>query len=1107
VVNSNTLTTSPITLTPNTGSNVTIANSRFNHLSAINRYSDAIDDIIVYDRKFTTSEVAVLANHNNYCFTPSTSIVTFPTVTSTTATVAIANNGNTYDIAYHKASDPFSNATMVTGITAGTTNLTGLDLGTNYVVYVREQCTNVTDWSSSVAFATTRLSTTLYVNKNATGANEGTSWANAYTGLQDALTNTISDDEIWIAGGTYLPHASGRNTYFVIDKENLKIYGGFAGTETQISERVIGTNETILSGDLQNNDVNVTGFLPSYNNTTRNSDNSYHLINITATGNNLVLDGLTISDAHNNKNSTEKGGAILKEKTIANLILKNCIIKDNVSRNDNAGLLAEFDLNNVSGTRGTLTIENSQFINNMSRWGTGIYSFARTSTNVDITVVNSLFDGNVTGNLNYTNAKGISGSAGWFRMLGNTSDMTLNFTNNTLVNNKDEGTLNVSSSTHAVLAISKSSGLNGVFNAEVSNNIFWNNKTNGNVVTRSITDLYKLPITSLKVYNSIDENSTIDSSITSTANIINSDPLFTSTTDFTLQAGSPAINAGDNTKIPSGVSTDLLGNQRIFNSIVDMGAYEVNSLTQRTLTLTNVNGNITVIPAPVNGTYADGTVVTLTPIPDANYKFLNWSGDIGNNSNIGSTVTITMDTDKDITAYFNKIVYQLTVNSATGGAVASSTPDQGSYGYFSGSTVTLTATPNTGYEFDYWNGDVTGTSNPITFTMDAAKTVTPVFKPLMYTITKQATTDGSFTISPNATNNTYAYGTVVTLTATPNAGSQFSYFNYLGGAESVNPFSFTVDNHTTVGAVFTKIQRSLTVTANNGTVTTNPNPTNGTYDHGTVVGLTATPDAGYQFDGWSGDASGTTNPLNIAMDADKTVTAIFSLIPIVQRTLTINATNGTVATNPTPTNGTYDDGTVVGLTATPAAGYQFDGWSGDATGTTSSVNITMDTDKTVTAIFSQIQRTMTISIIGTGTVDVVSGTTYNHGDVVTLTATPGTNHTVKEWTGAITAGTVNSVQVTMDADKTVSVEFESTLGIDDVDRIQGLKMYPNPTKGNVIFDLQESIKKIELYNLQGQVIKKFTTRKIDISNISNGIYMVKIISKSGKLAIKKIVKN
>ena len=198
------------------------------------------------------------------------------------------------------------------------------------------------------------------------------------------------------------------------DTQNLKIYGGFAGTETLVSDRVLGTNETILSGDLQGNDVNVADFIANYGNTTRNADNSYHVINIKATAKNLVLDGITVSDAHNNLNATESGGAIIKHKIVAKLVLKNCIVKDNVSRNGNAGLLAEFELNNTSGTRGALVIENTKFINNMARWASGIYSFARANSNVDITIANSLFDNNLSGNLNTTTATGLSGSAFWF---------------------------------------------------------------------------------------------------------------------------------------------------------------------------------------------------------------------------------------------------------------------------------------------------------------------------------------------------------------------------------------------------------------------------------------------------------------------------------------------------------------------------------------------------------------------------------------------------------------------------------------------------------------------------------------------------------------------
>ena len=86
-----------------------------------------------------------------------------------------------------------------------------------------------------------------YVNVNATGNNDGSNWTDAYTDLNIALANAVNDDEIWIAAGTYKPATSSRTTYYTIDKENIKIYGGFAGTETKLSDRVFGMNETILS--------------------------------------------------------------------------------------------------------------------------------------------------------------------------------------------------------------------------------------------------------------------------------------------------------------------------------------------------------------------------------------------------------------------------------------------------------------------------------------------------------------------------------------------------------------------------------------------------------------------------------------------------------------------------------------------------------------------------------------------------------------------------------------------------------------------------------------------------------------------------------------------
>ncbi len=119
---------------------------------------------------------------------------------------------------------------------------------------------------------------------------------------------------------------------------------------------------------------------------------------------------------------------------------------------------------------------------------------------------------------------------------------------------------------------------------------------------------------------------------------------------------------------------------------------------------------------------------------------------------------------------------------------------------------------------------------------------------------------------------------MVQLTATPAVGWAFSgWSGDLTG--TTNPASITMDANKNVTATFTQLP-PVTLTVNkvgNGTVTLNP--AGGSYAVGTVVQLSAAPDAGWYFSGWSGDLTGTTNPASITMNANKTVTATFTEVP------------------------------------------------------------------------------------------------------------------------------------------------------------------------------------------------------------------------------------
>jgi len=219
--------------------------------------------------------------------------------------------------------------------------------------------------------------------------------------------------------------------------------------------------------------------------------------------------------------------------------------------------------------------------------------------------------------------------------------------------------------------------------------------------------------------------------------------------------------------------------------------------------------------------------------------------------------------------------------------------------------------------------------------------------PGQYTLTVNIVGSGSVSKSPDQA--TYANGTVVTLTATPDPGWSFSNWSVdLTGSN--NPETITMDSNKTVTATFTALQYTLTVNiVGGGSVNLN---VTGPYGYGDVVELTAVPDAGWSFSGWSVDLTGSNNPETITMDSNKTVTATFT--QEVTYTLTITTTTGGT-TSPSPGAHVYSSGANVPVTAIPQGGYQFDYWELDSVdvGSANPYTVTMDDDHTLHAVFKQ----------------------------------------------------------------------------------------------------------------------------------------------------------
>ena len=224
-----------------------------------------------------------------------------------------------------------------------------------------------------------QLTAQTFVKSDATGANDGTSWANAYSDLSNALSNSAPLDEIWVAAGTYKPGGTTPDTTsFFTFPHDLSLYGGFAGTETMLTERDWATNQTTLSGDHLDNDVD-NDF------DTFRDDNSLHVMWLTDTVTVAsTVDGFTIRNGDTSPSTgsgnDRRGGGML---TYGAPAIRNCTFTQN------KGYFGGGLYPRGSATATGVIIEDCVFDNNDGYQGGGIYILAGVATISDCVFVSN----------------------------------------------------------------------------------------------------------------------------------------------------------------------------------------------------------------------------------------------------------------------------------------------------------------------------------------------------------------------------------------------------------------------------------------------------------------------------------------------------------------------------------------------------------------------------------------------------------------------------------------------------------------------------------------------------------------------------------------------
>ncbi|MFK7785674.1 MAG: T9SS type A sorting domain-containing protein [Crocinitomicaceae bacterium] len=434
------------------------------------------------------------------------------------------------------------------------------------------------------------LGATAYVTPSGAGAMDGTSWADAYpaTALQTAIDASGIGDEVWVAAGTYHTTTSTDRSISFSMRNGLAIYGSFAGTETQLSERNLSNGLTsILSGEIGGPGT---------------ADNSYKVIYNQQLDSTAVIDGFIIEYGNDNRSPTNSGDGLgggmcndgYNTGGFCDPVIRHCLFRNNIA-SWGAGAF-----NNGYGGGSTLpTYINCVFAQNhalIEAGGMDTYAVGGTGSP---TVINTIFYEN-------TSSTNVGAMYAWGGSGGDCQPVLINcaFINNSAMNGYGGAFI-------ADNLDPSGGGSSGTCIVTLQNCIVRNNTTSGSPDGPQFY-VRGTGAQVLATYSDIDMTGQNAPHVISGSGVgnIDLDPLFediadgvgldgvwmTSDDGLQLLYTSPCIDAGDN----SGVAeVDLLFNPRILYSTVDMGAYEygqpTGAIDENSLIL-----NVEVFPNPTS---------------------------------------------------------------------------------------------------------------------------------------------------------------------------------------------------------------------------------------------------------------------------------------------------------------------------------------------------------------------------------------------------------------------------------------------------------------------------------------------------------------------------
>jgi hypothetical protein len=474
------------------------------------------------------------------------------------------------------------------------------------------------------------------------------------------------------------------------------------------------------------------------------------------------------------------------------------------------------------------------------------------------------------------------------------------------------------------------------------------------------------------------------------------------------------------------------------------------------------------------GTYYYGDTIQIEATPYMGFAFAGWDDGIMDNPR-----TVIVTEDHTFTAQFE--IRQCVITTEVYPENSGTVNGGGTYNY--GSTVHLTAHSNTGYTFSQWNdGNLT---NPRSIFVEGDATYTAVFTPLQYEITTECDPVEGGTVTGAGI---YDYGTVASLTATPN--ENYIFLCWSDGIVS-NPRNVTVTGNANYKALFYlqgTPQYTITVLPNDpalGTVTGG-----GTYPQGSTIEISATPFENVAFRSW--DDGNTDNPRSIIVTGDMTFTALFEAVqPGETYTITVRSENPLMGT--VYGSGTYPVNTIINIGASPNQGFYFSGWQDGDMNNPRTITVTGDAEY-IASFSTNPTVTYTVTVYYDETQGFIIGSgTYNAGATASLAAIPADGYYFKKWGDG---NTDNPREILVDHDIVLAAFFEGT-GVDE-EGFENVSLYPNPANDKIRIEGLEGEHEISIFNAMGMKVMAVTLQdegEIHIDELSAGLYLLRIDEK------------